>query len=205
MKKDPPRRRHRALTEEEISLWHHVARSVVPLPESSLPALLRKQEDPDEAEKPKPEPPAAPAPPKQETRRKPPLPAPASLDPKTRQKLSRGKLAPERSLDLHGLFQQQAFAALRRFLVTAQQDGVRLVLVVTGKGENKSENKGIDFDRETGVLRRSVPLWLSGPELRELVVGFEAAGRHHGGGGALYIRLRRLDRPVRPNRKDGPR
>jgi len=199
MKKDPPRRRRRILTEEEITLWHHVARSVVPLPESSLPALLRKQDDPGETEKPKQEPPSAALPPKQAAPQKTVIPAPASLDPKTRQKLSRGKLAPERSLDLHGLFQQQAFAALRRFLVTAQQDGVRLVLVVTGKGENK----GIDLDREPGVLRRSVPLWLSGPELRSLVVGFEAAGRHHGGGGALYIRLRRLDRPVKPNRKDG--
>ncbi|MEQ4597219.1 MAG: Smr/MutS family protein, partial [Methylobacteriaceae bacterium] len=42
-----------------------------------------------------------------------------------------------------------------------------------------------------GVLRRSVPHWLRGPELRGLVLGFEEAARHHGGGGALYVRLRR--------------
>ena len=41
------------------------------------------------------------------------------------------------------------------------------------------------------MLRRSVPHWLPEPELRGIVLGFEEAPRHHGGGGALYVRLRR--------------
>jgi DNA-nicking Smr family endonuclease len=41
------------------------------------------------------------------------------------------------------------------------------------------------------VLRRMVPEWLARPDLRDLVVGFEEAGRRHGAAGALYVRLRR--------------
>ena len=48
---------------------------------------------------------------------------------------------------------------------------------------------------ERGVLRRAVPHWLRLPDLRTLVVGFEEAVAHHGGGGALYVRLRRRRAP----------
>jgi DNA-nicking Smr family endonuclease len=36
-----------------------------------------------------------------------------------------------------------------------------------------------------------VPIWLAAPDLRPLVIGFEEAGRGHGGAGALYVRIRR--------------
>ena len=65
-------------------------------------------------------------------------------------------------------------------------DGVRLH-VVTGKGGPTYD----DAFSERGVLRRSVPHWLRAPELRTVVLGFEEAARHHGGAGALYVRLRR--------------
>jgi DNA-nicking Smr family endonuclease len=58
-------------------------------------------------------------------------------------------------------------------------------LVVTGKGNTKGP------DSERGVLRRQVPEWLSLPEFRALVVGFEQAHIGHGGAGALYVRVRR--------------
>jgi DNA-nicking Smr family endonuclease len=40
-------------------------------------------------------------------------------------------------------------------------------------------------------LRRNVPHWLRAAELRPLVLSIEEAARPHGGGGALYVRLRR--------------
>jgi DNA-nicking Smr family endonuclease len=46
-------------------------------------------------------------------------------------------------------------------------------------------------ETERGVLRRQVPQWLSLPEFRSLVVGFEEAHIGHGGEGALYVRIRR--------------
>jgi DNA-nicking Smr family endonuclease len=75
-----------------------------------------------------------------------------------------------------------------RFLRSAQADGVKIVLVVTGKGGRAEDG---DIFAERGVLRRFVPQWLRQPEFRSLIVGFEEAHRSHGGEGALYVRLRR--------------
>lgn len=115
-------------------------------------------------------------------------PALAPLDDRTRRRLVRGALPIDERLDLHGLTQDTAHAALRRFLFRARERGARLVLVITGKGKPG----GSAFaHHERGVLRRSVPHWLGDPSLRDLVVGFEEAHLAHGGSGAIYVRLRR--------------
>ena len=119
-----------------------------------------------------------------------PAPAPPGLERRERQRLSRGVLAIEGRIDLHGLYQAEAHAALVGFLLRARAAGQARVLVVTGKG-GKDGRRGADADAERGVLRRSVPHWLRGAELRPIVLGFEEAARHHGGAGALYVRLRR--------------
>ena len=80
--------------------------------------------------------------------------------------------------------QVRAHHALLRFLQRAHRDGLTFVLVITGKGKVGAES-------ERGVLRRQVPQWLSLPEFRALVVGFEEAHIGHGGEGALYVRIRR--------------
>jgi DNA-nicking Smr family endonuclease len=78
----------------------------------------------------------------------------------------------------------RAHRALFGFLQRAHSDGMTFVLVITGKGKMGAES-------ERGVLRRQVPQWLSLPEFRALVVGFEEAHIGHGGEGALYVRIRR--------------
>ena len=115
-------------------------------------------------------------------------PSLAPLDDRTRRRLVRGAVPIDERLDLHGLTQDAAHMALRRFLVTARDRGARVVLVITGKGKPG----GSAFDHhERGVLRRSVPHWLSDPTLRGVVIGFEEAHLAHGGSGAIYVRLRR--------------
>lgn len=117
-----------------------------------------------------------------------PSPPPAAgLERRVRLALRRGALKVDARIDLHGMYQAQAHGALTGFLMRARAAGHTHVLVVTGKG-------GMDYDdafSERGVLRRSVPHWLRAPELRSIVLGFEEAARHHGGAGALYVRLRR--------------
>jgi len=101
-----------------------------------------------------------------------------------RAQLSKGKKEIEARLDLHGMTQARAHRALSGFLHRAHGDGLTFVLVITGKGK-------IGAGSERGVLRRQVPEWLSQPEFRTLVVGFEEAHVGHGGAGALYVRIRR--------------
>ena len=121
-----------------------------------------------------------------------PLPPGApGLERRERRGLERGTLAIEARIDLHGLYQAEAHAALVGFLLRARAAGHARVLVVTGKGGEGFGGPDRGGFSERGVLRRSVPHWLRGPELRALVLGFEEAARHHGGAGALYVRLRR--------------
>lgn len=177
-------RRGRRLSEDERRLWELVQRSAEPL------------RPPPPAE---PEAPAHPAPPGPRPKRKPaamPMPVPppppagpARLDRRTRSRLGRGALQIDARLDLHGLTQDAARRRLRRFLEGAQADGARLVLVITGKGAAAESGDFVAPVR--GVLRRAVPEWLASPELRPFVAGFDEAGRRHGGGGAIYVRIRR--------------
>lgn len=113
------------------------------------------------------------------------LPPLADLDRRARSRIARGSIGIEGRLDLHGYQQAAAKERLRRFLHEAQSREQSLVLVITGKGTVASP------DGERGVLKRQVPLWLAQPEFRALVIGFEAAAASHGGGGALYVRVRR--------------
>ena len=127
---------------------------------------------------------------------KPVAPAPPTtpgLERRERRGLERGSLEIEARIDLHGLYQAEAHAALVGFLLRCRAAGHARVLVVTGKGGEGTAFGGREHGgfSERGVLRRSVPHWLRGPELRGLVLGFEEAARHHGGSGALYVRLRR--------------
>jgi DNA-nicking Smr family endonuclease len=103
-----------------------------------------------------------------------------------RQKLARGSEPIDARIDLHGMTQADAHAALTHFLRGAQHDGARVVLVITGKGARNA-----DPHAERGVLRRMVPHWLESAALRPYVVGFESAGAGHGREGALYVRVRR--------------
>jgi DNA-nicking Smr family endonuclease len=176
-------RKGRGLSEEERALWDTVTRAIAP--------LRRRKPKTEEGEvkietiqvvaKPARKAVAAPivAP------SQPAAPPLAPLGRRVRQKLARGSEPIDARIDLHGMTQDRAHAALAHFLRRAQHDGARVALVITGKGARG------DAYAERGVLKRQVPLWLESAELRPLVLGFESAGVTHGGAGALYVRLRR--------------
>ncbi|MCE8507291.1 Smr/MutS family protein [Ruegeria pomeroyi] len=115
--------------------------------------------------------------------------APVQMDPKAYTRMRRGKLKPEGKLDLHGMRVDTAHPALTRFILTAQAQGKRLVLVVTGKGKYRDEPGPIPTPR--GVLRHQVPQWLSLPPLAQAVLQVTPAHISHGGEGAYYVYLRR--------------
>jgi DNA-nicking Smr family endonuclease len=118
---------------------------------------------------------------------------PSGLDGRTRGKLDRGLLAPDAKLDLHGLTEASAHRSLLTFVHTAHRRGVRLLLIVTGKGAQPSDGPfdlGLAGGRR-GVLKTMVPRWLREPPLSEMIADLQAAHRRHGGEGALYVYLRK--------------
>jgi DNA-nicking Smr family endonuclease len=176
----------RELSDEEHELWRGIARSVKPLRKRTArkaaevaPAVATPARAGKVAKVAKP---AKAAPPLVKA---PPPPRLAPLARREKQQIARGRVAIDKRIDLHGLTQAEAHAALGHFLRRAQHDGARFVLVITGKGGRASAT-------ERGVLRRQVPHWLGLPELRDIVLGFEEAHVAHGGEGALYVRLRKL-------------
>jgi DNA-nicking Smr family endonuclease len=181
----PPRRK-RALSDEERVLWESVAKQTKPL--RKKPRAAKPQDTSAATEAPAGKPVAAqkslpsakiPRLPKPEV---PPL---APLGRRERSHLARGRKEIDARLDLHGMTQTRAHRALSGFLQRAHSEGLTFVLIITGKGRT------LGPESERGVLRRQVPQWLSLPEFRALVVGFEEAHIGHGGEGALYVRIRR--------------
>jgi len=171
----------KTLSEEDRILWTLVARSTKPLPgkpkqidppavESFAEAMADTEKRPAQA--------AVAVPSSPQPKRH----LPTHLDTPTLDKLAKGRLPIEARVDLHGMTQDEAYTLLYTFLSRAHARGARYVLVITGKGSASGGD---------GILKRMVPGWLSTPTFRPFVSSHDHAARGHGGGGALYVRLRR--------------
>lgn len=101
----------------------------------------------------------------------------AGVDRRTAERLRKGRLPIEGRLDLHGLTREAAYEAVNRFIISAHAARKRCVLIVTGKGR--------------GILQSETPRWLNHARLRDKIVSIETARPQDGGGGALYILLKR--------------
>jgi DNA-nicking Smr family endonuclease len=124
-------------------------------------------------------------------------PPSGGVDGRTAARMRRGLLEPQARLDLHGLTEAVAHHALTAFLRGARTRGLKLVLVVTGKGRPPQPDAPFDLEltmRTRGVLRTLVPRWLAEPDLAPMIVQLQEAHKRHGGAGALYIYLRKLER-----------
>lgn len=120
----------------------------------------------------------------------------AGIDGNTAERLRRGLLEPQARIDLHGLSERAAHAALATFVRSARTRKLRLVLVVTGKGGSARADSQEPFDlgldmQMRGVLRMMTPRWLRETGLADLVADVREAHRRHGGAGALYVYLRK--------------
>ncbi len=184
-----PKDRDPKLSGEERALWELVTRDAAPL------------KKPSKNVSPAPKPKARPAPPpaKRAVRKKaaamPPVkspparPAPtlghgdiAGVDKRSAERMRRGRMTIDGTLDLHGYTQDRARHALADYLADAQAAGKRCILIVTGKG---------DITQGGGVIRTQTPRWLNAPENRARVLAFDYAQPKHGGLGAIYVLLRK--------------
>ncbi len=165
---------------EDRILWEKVARSVKPLKGRVMPVLDEFESETMDAllsTAPLPEKPAQSTPTKTKKTTN-----PVRLDEPTHRKIAKGKLNLSARIDLHGLTQGEAHGLLLAFLHRAHAEGLRHILIITGKGASFGSD---------GVLRQAVPHWFATPSFRPYVSAYEDAARHHGGSGALYVRLRR--------------
>ncbi|SHF07353.1 DNA-nicking endonuclease, Smr domain [Loktanella atrilutea] len=189
-------RRPRHLSPDDKAVWDHVRAQVKPLHAQKRPKPVPDPVLPSRKVAPKS--PVAPfdvgakadvtrphdiLPPLRERLRS----APVAMDAKNFLRMKAGKLKPEGRLDLHGMYQDEAYPELIAFILNAQAAGKRLVLVITGKG--RVSDGWAPEGR--GVLRRYVPQWLKLPPLAPAVLEVRPAHLKHGGDGAYYVYLRK--------------
>jgi DNA-nicking Smr family endonuclease len=193
-------RRERVASRAERDLWQQVMRDATPMRHSKRAPV----DVPDATPESKPAPPkneSVSAPAEKKPAKAPPRPQPTppiqpkkqpdpgvapgrlhNVDRRTADRLKRGRLEIEGRIDLHGMTRAAAQDALTNFVFSAADRGQRCVLVITGKGT---------FSGGPGVLKQEVPKWLNMSPLRERIVAVNEAQPKHGGGGALYVLLKR--------------
>ncbi len=120
-------------------------------------------------------------------------PAFPAIEPRLRKKLQRGRVEIDGTLDLHGMRQTEAHLALIRYV-----NAPRRARRSHHPRHHRQGLKKVDGDPsnivERGVLRSMLPVWLSGPDLAPLIAGWDVSAQTHGGEGACYVRLKRLER-----------
>ena len=97
------------------------------------------------------------------------------------QRLRRGQLTCAAELDMHGMTTAIARSELMAFIAHCREQRVRCARIIHGKG-NGSSHRG-------PVLKNMVNRWL---QQRDEVLGFCSALPVHGGTGAVYVLLKRL-------------
>lgn len=116
---------------------------------------------------------------------------PVQMDRGLHKSMMRGKLEPDARIDLHGMTLAQAHQALLGFILSAHARGLRLVLVITGKGRKKAPDHAAPMPTRAGALKHEVPHWLRSAPLAPLVLELRESHRSHGGAGAYYVYLRK--------------
>ena len=167
-------------------MWSHVAASVRPLvgrvaPPAPKPGFRI-------AEKP----PGVPEPPRRAAIANKVAVDAATLDGGWERAMMKGRLRPDTTVDLHGYTRDRAHALLVSRIQDAAISGLRVLLVITGKGARGGDDDSHDPDeRPRGVIRAALRGWLQSSELRPWIAALRPAHPRHGGGGAWYVILRR--------------
>ncbi len=109
----------------------------------------------------------------------------ATLDGGWDRKLRDGKVQPDRTLDLHGHNLDQAWGSIDYALEQAIAAKERVLLFITGH-----ERRG-EPPIARGRIRAAVNDWLAASRHAPAIAAVRPAHPRHGGGGSLYIILRR--------------
>jgi DNA-nicking Smr family endonuclease len=97
--------------------------------------------------------------------------------------LRSGKFSVQSHLDLHGLNQQEARFVLEEFLLESVRVGRSCVRVIHGRGRHS--------DKDHAILKENIQRWLCTRRMSRHVIAYTSARRCDGGGGAVYVLLRK--------------
>lgn len=168
----------RGLSDEDKAVWKIVTRDIKPLRKKRLAEKPLMEGKPELAPVPRKKAKTAVVPASIAA----PLKAESRADKGTVARVKRGDYEVEARIDLHGMTLAQAHCKLVDFVQASFRQGLRCILVITGKGTPGAGKS---------TLRQEVPRWLALSELSRLILVVSSAQPKHGGEGALYLLLRR--------------
>ena len=94
--------------------------------------------------------------------------------------------------DLHGYSLDKANERIRELINHAYNNGIKKILIITGKGLHSDNEKNPYISKDLGILKNSVPNYIkSNLELMKLVQEIKEADANDGGSGAFYIFLKK--------------
>jgi len=168
----------RSLSPDEAELWARVTATIRPLSREPIQAEVAEPAK-------KTAPSASLIRPAAEVRKVRPTNVETTLDSTWDRRLRSGSVEPDRVLDLHGMSLDKAWWAIDRALEQAIALGDRILLLITG------HHRPGDPPVERGRIRAAVYDWLHASRHASRIAAVRGAHRRHGGGGSLYIVLRR--------------
>ena len=94
----------------------------------------------------------------------------------------------ERIIDLHGFSLENANKIVEGFINNSYQEGIKKVIVVTGKGTRSKTANNPYLSRDLSILKHSVPEFIkSNSSLMNKIKQISEANIEDGGSGAFYI------------------
>ena len=94
----------------------------------------------------------------------------------------------ERTIDLHGFSLENANKIIEGFINNSYQEGIKKVIVVTGKGTRSKTANNPYLSRDLSILKHSVPEFIkSNSSLMNKIKQISEANIEDGGSGAFYI------------------
>ena len=170
----------RSLSPEETVLWARVTATIKPLSREARTSESTEAPAKPEAKV------ARSSPPKPRTAPAPPVVNLATtLDGSWDRRLQSGAVEPDRIVDLHGKNLDSAWHAIDRSLERAIDAGDRVILLITG------HHRPGEPPVSRGKIRAAVHDWLAASRHAPKIAAVRGAHRRHGGGGSLYLILRR--------------
>ena len=94
-------------------------------------------------------------------------------------------------IDLHGFSLENANKTIEKFINNSYEEGVKKIIVVTGKGKRSKVEDNPYLSRELSILKNSVPEFIrSNQNLMKKIKGISEANIDDGSSGAFYIYLK---------------
>lgn len=106
-----------------------------------------------------------------------------SLNSKTKRQIYSKKLTFDAIIDLHGKTEIQAYETIKNFIKNSYLNNFKNIIIITGKGINSQ-----------GKLKIKTPLWLKSGDISKFVVGFKTMPHNKGGEGALFVKLKNINK-----------